>query len=195
MATANNKLRKHVAHHSENEMKTFGLGEWIDQEFGVRDERLWTDEPGPDELDRLLATQERRYETERRRLESLDREFEDIVSTDVSKDRKDRQKAKTEANREKHENVAERVHRHGIRVTAIVAIDALRGVGDEEIDSEALEQRLRARTETTVVDETYLREYRTVVAKALDVGTESLPWSCPDPGELTAPFDVAAESA
>lgn len=176
-------------------MNTFGLGEWIDQEFGVRDERLWTDEPGPDELDRLLATEERKYETERRRLASLDRAFENIVSTDVSRDQRERRKAKAEANREKYENVAERVHRHGIRVTAIVAIDALRAVGDEEIDSDAFEQRLRAKIETTVVDEAYLPEYRTAVAKALDVGTESVPWSCPDPGDLKEPFDVAGESA
>ena len=176
-------------------MNTFGLGEWIDHEFGVRDERLWTAPREPDKLDRLLATEERKYETERRRLTSLDREFEDIVSTDVSRDQRERRKAKAEANREKYENVAERVHRHGVRVTAIVVVDALRGVGDEEIDSDAFEQRLRARIETTVVDEAYLREYRTVVAKTLDVGTESLPWSCPNPGELRVPFDVAAESA
>jgi len=176
-------------------MDPLGLGEWLDSEFGVRDERLWTDTRGPDELDRLLATQERQYETERRRLESLDREFEDIVSTDVPRDRRDRQKAKAEANRETYENVAERVHRYEIRVTAIVVVRVLQEVGSEETDGAALEQRFRAMMGTTVVDEAYHSEYQMAVATALDIGAESVPWPCPPSGEFKRPFVDATESA
>jgi len=174
-------------------MNTFGLGEWIDHEFGVRDERLWTDPEAPDELDRLLVTQERRYETERRRLESLDREFEDIVSADVARDRRDRQKAKAKVNRERYEDAEERVHRYGIRVTAIVLVDVLRESGDEERGTEVFEQLLRARIETTGVDGTYLAEYLTAVAKALDGGTESVPDSCVAGDGPKSPFDAATE--
>ena len=79
-------------------------------------------------------------------------------------------------------------------MTTIAIIEALQRVGDEETASEIFEQWLRTRIEATVVDETYFPEYRTAVAKALDVGTESVPRRCLDAGELKAPFHVGAEA-
>ena len=65
--------------------------------------------------------------------------------------------------------------------------------GDEERGTEVFEQLLRARIETTGVDGTYLAEYLTAVAKALDGGTESVPDSCVAGDGPKSPFDAATE--
>ncbi|QGA84377.1 hypothetical protein [Halomicrobium sp. LC1Hm] len=177
-------------------METFGLGEWIEREFGVRGERLSEERRGPDDLDHLLATQERAYRCNIERLAKLSHTYEEIVkeARGASEAQIKERKAKAKKIKKEHDRVAQRVHKHGLRIVAIVAVGMVRDLGTEELESDTVESRLHTGVAATVVGDAYLPEYRTVVANVLQFGYNTRSLLLPDHTALKSPFDRESDA-
>lgn len=128
------------------------LGEWFEEEFGVRDERLVThpdlDEAvaaAREELHKQLATIEARREELR---ETYRRSLEEAAGLDDQEDRRNELAREAKAAKKKYRFRSRQLARLRLRLSAVLVVDALRafdGVPEPGLDlSEALFDRFTA---------------------------------------------------
>ncbi|QGA84376.1 hypothetical protein [Halomicrobium sp. LC1Hm] len=168
-----------------------GLDDWIEREFGARDEGLLDVELEAKHLELVEREQAVEYELVGEEMAEVEGHFEETVRAGVDAEGHERERHEERAEQLKLEceQRAERRDRHGRRLTATWVIRALRAVEGEA--PQAVQRRVnRARADSSV-ELRRADEYLAAVADALAIDDRYLPdWSL-DPEPMPEPFGGA----
>jgi hypothetical protein len=176
------------------------LNSWFEDAFGTRDASLLLDDDAVTQ--RLDGSRAELEETLRRRNKELAlrrAQLEDVLEdvADLTGEERSRTLAKARAIKERHERLEERVHESGVRLTAVLVVQALREIDDGMSEPSAALEAIRAACDDSPLPEAFVDEYLEVVAVALDLDallsridpSRSIFSLSSDPVDQNIPFD------
>lgn len=158
-------------------MRTYGLGEWVDRKFEIRDDRLVTAEELWVNLELEHRRLELEYEQRERELEELSDEYRDLIERGAEKPEAERDSFVMRANKteKQYEQSKQQRHANAVRLTALILIQALRETGEGVPSPEDAELPIREAYEASCLPSESFDEYIAIVAKVTELG-DLLSW-------------------
>lgn len=178
-------------------MNTESVGEWVEQKFGVRDERLLDLELRDGRMDRLEEEHTCEYESARSEMETLNAQFKETLqaATDTDEHERDQYKQRAKKIKRKYQIRSDERDKHGRRLTATLVVRSFVDIGDQEPD--IVQERIVSAVNESEIEEQNRGEYLLAVADALDVDDRYFPdWvvdSETPSGPIGFPEDVSSD--
>jgi hypothetical protein len=177
-------------------MNTEGIGDWVEREFGARDERLFDLDLRDGRIDRLEEEHACEYESARSEMETLNAQFEKTLqaATDTEEHERDQYKQRAKNIKRKYQIRADERDKHGRRLTATLVVRSF--VTVDEQDPDVIRKRIVSEVNESTVEKQSTKEYLAAVADALDIDGHYFPeWvvdSETPSGPIGFPKDVSS---